>query len=240
MSTQIPSYRVKVTEAANGQLLAEQIFTGGPGSATAFVSCTWGNTTLTVRQKTFEGDVFVTAREGGSARHASANPSTLATVCQGSGNFEVQVEKLPKTQWCMGEEIPFQAPKVIITAEQGGWRITFEPRQYPCVLTAVVDSQLTKPEALPSFPFPSNPLHARGSYLLRAGQFGAAEGGLLRLGVRGAGQSVTVPLPVVGQTVEVAPKQFKVLGASNAEHLSEAYVVEKYLEKATEGLILYS
>jgi hypothetical protein len=166
----------------------------------------------------------------------SGGPGETIRVPHEGQNYEVTFQILETFQ-----ELPtvaFAAPKASVTAEPAGWRVTFEPQQYPCVLTCAVEAHHVKDEALPSFPFPSNPRYRSGSFVIPYGQFSAQEGGLLRLGVRGAGLQATVPLPPRGASVSVAPQAFEVKGAAQPEYLAEQYVVNKHAEKA--ALIRYT
>jgi hypothetical protein len=228
------AYKVEIKQRG-GAVVAEKEFTAGPGNDASTVNYKYGGhdwTHVFVRQKTNEGDVFVTARyQGNSLQHASADPEHPAQIQQPDGSiFDITVTKVDRA--VEAEAVAFDPPKAIITADAAGWTVTFEPKQYPCVLTVAMQEAMTKDENLPSFPFPSNPRYSRASFHIPAGQFGATEGAEVRLGIRGAGREALAKLPKPGETVTIEPKQFKVKGPGDAQFLSEAYVTQKFNEKA--------
>jgi hypothetical protein len=241
----IPGFKVSIIDAANpaNPVVKEQDFlkqVGDDFMDHQFGPNQWDN--IRVRRKTVEGGMLVTFRNV-SARMAEqkvdVNPDKPADLRTPGGQmFRVVVSKLPEEMWMAGQAIKFPPPRATITAEAGGWRVTFEPQQRPCILTVAVDAKGLKDEGLPSFPFPSNPAHARGSFLIPFGQFGAVEGGTVRLGVRGAGLQCRVALPKAGESVQIEPEHFKVEGPADLKWFQEAVVAGKYNEK--HALIQYS
>jgi hypothetical protein len=243
----IPAFRVKVVDATSGQqehTVHEQEFKNAPG--VDFVDYKYGAQEwdrVWIRRKSFEGNMLVTWRNQSAGNTnptlIDAGPDKPAELRSSTGQlFRVVVETLPEDTWMVGQAIKFPPPKATIAAEDAGWRVTFEPQQRPCVLTIAVAAKGVKDENLPSFPFPSNPAFTRGSFLIPYGQFGADEGGLVRLGVRGAGLVAKVALPKRGETMQIEPEHFKSEGAAQPEFLTEQYVAGKYGEKA--GVVQYS
>ncbi|MBK7864783.1 MAG: hypothetical protein IPJ65_40515 [Archangiaceae bacterium] len=237
----VPAYRVQISQ--QGAVVADKTFDAGPGNDASTVNYKYGGnewTHIFVRQKTQEGDMFITARyQGQHMQHVSVDPEHPAQIRQADGNvFDITVTRIEGArELSPGEVVAFDPPRATITADAGGWRITYEPKQYPCVLTVALEDAITKDEALPSFPFPSNPRFSRASFYIPNGQFAAKAGGELRLGVRGAGREARVKLPKPGESVTVEPKQFQVKGPSQPDLLTEQYVASKYGEKA--GLLSY-
>lgn len=241
----VPAFRVKVIDASDAgeKELHTQDFKQPPGSDFLDVVVgpqEWDR--VRARRNTHSGGMKITFRNQSAGntnpQFFFAQPEEPAKIpAHGGKLYRIVVEQLPESEWMAGQAVKFSAPKASITAEPGGWRVTFEPQQYPCVLTVAVATKGAKDENLPSFPFPSNPKHASGSFLIPKGQFGAEEGGLIRLGVRGAGLTTQLKLPKEGKTVNVKPTAFKLAGTAQPDFLTDAYVATKFNEK--KALIQY-
>jgi hypothetical protein len=245
VDTKIPAFRVRVTDGG-GSTVTEKTFTDGPGTDQAFLDHQYGPDTwdrIRVRQKTNEGHMHVVVRQwSNSAQFTDQRDASPAqpVECQNPKGqlFRITVEKLDEAQWKAGQAMKFKAPSAEIVGDAGGWWVTFRPQQWPCVCTLAVDAHGTKDEALPSFPFPSSPKHAEGRFYIAKGQFMTAEGGTVRLGVRGTGMMVRVALPAAGETATVKPAHFKSVAHAQPELLTDQYVLGKYNEKS--GQVQYT
>ena len=238
----IKAYQVTVRELnpearpeSEGDILHREIFNQGPG-VQAFAEYRYGGdegTHLRIRQKTDAGDCLITARvEGDHARLFKVNPEAPTDVVNSDGKkFRVEINPLAESHWGHGQNVPFKPPRATVSAEETGWRVSFFPQEYPCILTCAVTAGKMKDEGLPSFPFPSEPRHTGASFVIPYGSFMAEPGGLVRLGVRGAGLQVRLALPERGKAVTVEPHQFQVAGPADKSLMSDEYVNEKYKEK---------
>jgi hypothetical protein len=235
----IPAYQVRIVDAASGAVVVEQKLTEGPtNDDRSLVEHRYGADweRVRVRHKTDDGDMHVVFRYLDRNNHyiteqLDARVDKPVEVAKPNGaRFRVDVLKVPESEWKTIEALEFKAPKVSVTADAGGWHIRFEPQQRPCVCTVAIDGA-SKPEGLPSIPFPSS-MPASGTLYLQRGEFGAEDGAIIRLGVRGAGMTVRLKLPEAGTSVDVAPETFDRSGTPNASMLTEAYVQGKYNENA--------
>lgn len=237
----IPAYRLAVFDVTTGKEVevAAQVVNRGPlNDNSSVVNYQYGGhawTHVLARLKTHEGGFQVTSRyQGHNPNIVSGTPAQPVDVRQPDGRvFRVRSLALPEAEWMQGNVIAFQAPRCTIRHDVAaqGWWVTFEPQQVPCVLTAAVHDRHVKNEALPSFPFPAHMVGFKGSFFIPANNaFGAVAGGMLRLGVRGAGREAMAVLPTGGTSVVVEPGDFLVKAASDQKFLEPAYVQTKFAE----------
>lgn len=241
----IRAFKVRVLNAQR-RVVAEQVFDRGPqqqlmDQPVVHESSGWNR--VRVRQNTNTGDFRVSAYENNRRTVFQARIEEPATWLRNDGQrFDVEVEQLSETYWQQGPSLTFEPPRAELRGDANGWTVTFRPQQYPAVLTLAVlngHKQGTKDESLPSFPFPSSPRFGAGSlFIPRYNNWGAGDGQPVRLGVRGAGLSVTTVLPAADSSKRIAPADFKVHGPADLSLLTEGYVLEKYREK--QALITYT
>jgi hypothetical protein len=232
-----PAFHVAVRDLSNPNAPpVEMDWHEGAGTDASFLDHQYGQEEwerIRIRQKTLDGKTQVTLRwvdnnQVQGEKH-ELDPNQDLTVSTPAGrSFAVRVTPLPEAEWKVGRSIAFKAPKATIVGRDDGWTISFEPRQLPCVLTIAVESHGIRDEHLPAFAFPSQApnRYKRGTYFLPKGQFEAAAGGVVRLGVRGAGMSVRVALPEAGESREISPESFKIGAPAQPDMLTEQYVLE--------------
>ncbi len=242
----IPAYTIVVTDRASKRVVVQQLVADGPtNDERSLVDYQYGEDWERVRARLKTSDTGMVdvvfrwkdAQGKIDVLHVDAKPGAHVDVEKPAaaggnvGRFRVEIQNVPEAQWKTAEALAFLAPTVDIRADAGGWHIKFTPHQFPCVCTVAVEGA-TKPEALPSIPFPSNMGFAHGTLYLPRDQFGAVPGALIRLGVRGAGMAVRVKLPDDGGKKAVRPATFDHGGVPNAELMTDAYVQAKYQENA--------